>query len=171
MKSDILSFIEEKQKLLQDMVFEDQTDCRITTGIALPLMLVNKVLTEKKEKIFAGKYALTSSEFEVLISLLALNKRLTPTELYENMIFSSGGMTKILNKLESKKLIKRVDSQQDKRSRFVEITPKGVQLAKAAFKEAIAFHVKVFDVLDEDEKIFLEKILKKMFLAIMSADV
>ena len=87
------------------------------------------------------------------------------------MIFSSGGMTKILNKLELKKLIKRVDSQQDKRSRFVEITPKGAQVAKAAFKEAVAFHLKIFDILDEDEKIFLEKILKRMFLAIMSADV
>ncbi len=171
MKSDILSLIEEKQKLLQDMVFKDQTDCRITTGIALPLMLVNKILTEKKEKIFTGKYGLTSSEFEVLISLLALNKRLTPTELCENIIFSSGGMTKILNRLELKRLIKRVDSQQDKRSRFVEITPKGAALIKAAFKEAIAFHVEIFGVLDEDEKIFLEKILKKMFLAIMNVDV
>ena len=87
------------------------------------------------------------------------------------MIFSSGGMTKILNKLELKKLIKRVDSQQDKRSRFVEITPKGARLAKEAFKEAVAFHLKTFGILDDEEKIFFEKILKKMFLAIMSADV
>lgn len=164
MKSDILSFIEEKHKFLQERLPEHYDKYKTVVDVGLPLMLVNKILTEQKEKIFNSKYGLTTSEFDVLMSLLCQNKPLTPTELYENMIFSSGGMTKLLKKLESKKLIHRLPSQEDKRSMLVSITPQGVELTIKAFDDIVRITMDSFGVLDESEKNIFEKILKKILV-------
>lgn len=164
MKSDILSFIEEKHKFLQERLPEHYDKYKTVVDVGLPLMLVNKILTEQKEKLFNSKYGLSASEFDVLMSLLCLNKPLTPTELYENMIFSSGGMTKLLKKLESKNLIKRTPCKDDKRSMLVDITTDGIELTIKAFDDIVNINMNTFTILSENEKTLFKKILKKMLV-------
>ncbi|QOG13130.1 MarR family winged helix-turn-helix transcriptional regulator [Arcobacter sp. FWKO B] len=164
MTNDILSFIEDKHKFLQTVLPQHYEKYKTVVDIGLPLMLVNKLITEAKEKLFNTKYSMTTSEFDVLMSLLCLNKQLTPTELYENMIFSSGGMTKLLKKLESKNLIKRIPSKEDKRSMYVVLTPEGTKLAIEAFDDIASMHMSLFAELENNEKTDMEKILKKMLV-------
>jgi DNA-binding MarR family transcriptional regulator len=73
-------------------------------------------------------------EFDVLSTLLRAGPpyTLTPTALVHDLFLSSGGMTKRLDKLESRHLIKRTPSLSDRRSLLVTLTASGRQLAAEA---------------------------------------
>ena len=91
---------------------------------------------------------------------------MTPTSLYEATIFSSGGMTKILKKLEDKKLISRISSKEDKRSKLVKIEPKGERLVEDCFVDIIKSDHKIFSVLDKKEQESLKQIFKKLIYSL-----
>ena len=76
-------------------------------------------------------------------------------------------MTKVLKKLEEKKLIKRVPSDNDKRSKLVKIEPKGEKLLQESLKEIIKTNNKIFSVLDEKEKKELREIFKKLVYSLV----
>ena len=99
--------------------------------------------------------------------LLFNGKIMTPTSLYEATIFSSGGMTKILKKLEDKKLISRISSKKDKRSKLVKIEPQGEKLVGDCFVDIIRSDNKIFSVLDKKEQKSLKQILKKLIYSLV----
>jgi DNA-binding MarR family transcriptional regulator len=80
-------------------------------------------------------------EFDVLATLRRNGKpyTLTPSVLLSSMMLTSGAMTNRLDKLESKDLIARVHSTEDRRSVSVGLTKKGL----AIIDEAIEVHVKI----------------------------
>ena len=71
-------------------------------------------------------------------------------------------MTKVLKKLEERKLIFREASSNDKRSMLVCLTPLGEELIKECMDEVIKMKEKIFDVLSKKEKDSLKKILSKI---------
>ncbi|MDD2452082.1 MAG: MarR family transcriptional regulator [Sulfurovum sp.] len=158
----MLAFIEEKHRFLENNLSEHYQQYKTVVDIGLPLMLVNKLFSERKEKIFSTKYNLSSSEFDVLMALLCHNEPMTPTNLYESMIFSSGGMTKLLKKLEEKKLIERIPSQKDKRSLLVALSRRGKKLVNDAFGDVVKVNMEVLSKLEESEQATLENLLKKL---------
>lgn len=162
MKQDMLAFIEEKHRFLENNLSEHYQQYKTVVDIGLPLMLVNKLFSERKEKIFSTRYNLSSSEFDVLMALLCHNEPMTPTNLYESMIFSSGGMTKLLKKLEEKKLIERIPSQKDKRSLLVALSRRGKKLVTDAFGDVVKINMEVLSKLEENEQATLENLLKKL---------
>ena len=162
MKQDMLAFIEEKHRFLENNLSEHYQQYKTVVDIGLPLMLVNKLFSERKEKIFSTKYNLSSSEFDVLMALLCHSEPMTPTNLYESMIFSSGGMTKLLKKLEEKKLIERIPSQKDKRSLLVALSRRGKKLVTDAFGDVVKINMEVLSKLEESEQATLENLLKKL---------
>ena len=164
MKQDMLAFIEEKHRFLENNFSEHYQQLKTVVDIGLPLMLVNKLFSERKEKIFSTKYHISSSEFDVLMALLCHSEPMTPTHLYENMIFSSGGMTKLLKKLEEKKLIQRIPSQKDKRSLLVALSQDGKKLATDAFGDVVKINMEVLSQLEESEQVTLENLLKKLLM-------
>lgn len=131
-------------------------------SLTVPLTLIHRHIFSQNSIILQKKYNLTPSEIDVLAALLFNNKIMSPTELYEATILSSGGMTKILKKLQEKKLIKRVASKQDKRSFLVQIEPKGESLVETSLDNLIELDKNVFSVLDEKEKEALKELLKKL---------
>ncbi|MDY0403479.1 MarR family transcriptional regulator [Sulfurovum sp.] len=158
----MLAFIEEKHRFLENNLSEHYQQYKTVVDIGLPLMLVNKLFSERKEKIFSTRHNLSSSEFDVLMALLCHNEPMTPTNLYESMIFSSGGMTKLLKKLEEKKLIERIPSQKDKRSLLVALSRRGKKLVTDAFGDVVKINMEVLSKLEESEQATLEKLLKKL---------
>lgn len=107
----------------------------------LNFFLAHKRIMQYSEKIFAT-YGFTTLEFDVLATLLrvAENGRMKPSEIYKNLIVSSGGITKVLKKLEELQLISRIPDPDDKRSHWVEVTPKGETMGLAILKEVIQAH-------------------------------
>ncbi|MGP1833663.1 MarR family winged helix-turn-helix transcriptional regulator [Shewanella frigidimarina] len=87
------------------------------------------------------QFDLTMGEFDVLATLRRNGKpyTLTPSALLSSMMLTSGAMTNRLDKLESKDLILRVHSTEDRRSVSVGLTEKGL----VTIDEAIEEHVRI----------------------------
>ena len=112
-----------------------------------------------------ARYNLTVGEFEVLAALTRSEKlQLTPKQLGEHILISSGGLTNRINRLEAKDLIVRLPDPTDRRGVIVKITEQGQALAK----EAVVTHMEMENILieglDEDEKQQLAQLLKKLLL-------
>lgn len=131
-------------------------------GITLPMTLLYKHLFHEETMVLQERLAIHHSEMDVLAALYFNGKGMSPTELYEATIFSSGGMTKVLKKLQDKGLIKRLPSEKNKRSMLVYITPDGEQLVGKGLKLLIEKDNRIFDILEAEEKEFLLKIFKKL---------
>lgn len=133
-----------------------------SVSVALPITLVQNYLFNTSCDILEKKYNLSHSELDVLASLMFNGKTMRPTELYESTVFSSGGMTKILKKLEEKKFISRVPSQEDKRSMLVQIETNGENIVLEAIANITPFKEELFSNLNDEEFDQLSKILKKL---------
>jgi DNA-binding MarR family transcriptional regulator len=150
------------EKIYLDNFYDNVTEENRVMALGVPLALLRKYIFNKNNQALQAKYDLTLSEGDVLFSLYFNGKVLSPTNLYKATILTSGGMTKILKKLQDKKLISRVASNKDKRSMLVNIEPKGEQLIESSLKDIIEMDNKVFSVLEEEEKNTLEHLLKKL---------
>ncbi|WP_240206716.1 MarR family transcriptional regulator [Vibrio sp. CyArs1] len=106
------------------------------------LMRIAKYM-ETKVADLHKKYDLKLGEFDVLATLRRSGKpyRLTPSELINTMMLTSGAMTNRLDKLESKGLISREHSKADRRSVTVQLTQDGLVLIDKMIEE----HVEVQD--------------------------
>lgn len=131
-------------------------------SLTLPIALIQKNMFSQTENFLKTKYDLLHSHIDVLASLYFNGKALSPTELYDAMLFSSGGMTKVLNKLEEKNLIKREPSLNDKRSILICLTKEGENLVQEAILQIAKSKEELFEVLDKKEKEDLKNILSKL---------
>lgn len=119
------------------------------------------------EATFA-RYGLDRGEFDVISTLTRSGKpyRLTPTELYTSLMISSGGLTHRLGRLEKAGLIAREPSAEDGRSLVVVLTPKGRELAEAAFREDMRQEAEVLAGMDAGERAALERLLRRLMLVV-----
>lgn len=148
----------ENVKKISPEVYKD------TMQISIPFFLLHKKLYEEGDSLLKEEFSLNQSELDILAALYYMTNgtyTMTPTELYEVMFFSSGGMTKVLKKLEEKQLIRRVDNIHDKRSKLVKITPKGIEATSKSLKKVIELEDKYFSKLQKKEQEVLKKLLLK----------
>jgi DNA-binding MarR family transcriptional regulator len=131
-------------------------------ALTLPINLIYKDMYSETENFIKTNYDLLHSHIDVLASLHFNGNALSPTELYDAMLFSSGGMTKILNKLEERNLIKREPSLNDKRSILICLTVEGEILVKECIEKIAKAKQNVFEVLNDEEKENLKNILEKV---------
>ncbi len=123
-------------------------------ALSLPMFLANKHIYNESESFYKTSYDLLHSDIDVLAALYFSNENhsLSPTELYDATIFSSGGMTKVLKKLEDREFIKRDVSKEDKRKTFVTLTKKGIVLIESCICEASKRLENHFKVLSQKRK-------------------
>jgi DNA-binding MarR family transcriptional regulator len=96
-------------------------------------------LIHEKSMECAAAHELTFAEFEVLATLRGTKppNELMPTELYNAVLMSSGGLTKVLHGLEKRGLIVRTDGKSDRRNKPVRLTAKGRGLAERAMADIL----------------------------------
>ena len=104
-----------------------------------PLGLVGRVIVlakklERDVDAALEKHGLTLGQFDILATLRrsGLKGGLTPTQLLESVVLSSGGMTARLDQLAKDDLIARRADATDRRKVVVELTAKGRKLIDAA---------------------------------------
>ncbi len=131
-------------------------------SIALPLVLLYKNMYNESEHFIKESYDLLPSHLDVLCALNFNEDGLSPTELYDATVFSSGGMTKVLKKLQERGYIVRKPMQNDKRSNLVCITALGKELVAGHLEKNIVMKEKMFEVLSKDEKTELSRIFEKV---------
>ena len=103
------------------------------------LARVSLLLTAFQDEQLAP-YGLTSGDYSVLAALRRSGSpyRLSPSELYNVLECSSGGMTKMLKRLEARGLVERVPDPKDGRSNQVSLTAAGKRFEREVFDTLLA---------------------------------
>lgn len=113
--------------------------------------------------VFAG-FGLQPGEFDVLATLRRGGPpyALTPTQLYEATMISSGGMTARLDRLEKAGLIQRKPNPRDRRGVSVQLTRQGRQLMDSLLPVHVQTEKQVLSALSLTEQKELNRLLKKL---------
>jgi DNA-binding MarR family transcriptional regulator len=98
------------------------------------------VLIESFQQAVLEPFELSASDYGVLAALRRSGTpyRLSPSLLYSRLQRSSGGMTKMLKRLEERGLVARVPDPEDGRGLLVELTKSGSKLQEEIFNAFLA---------------------------------
>lgn len=119
-----------------------------------------------KEDKFANSFNLTPSELRLLKFILYSNSKkiYTLKELKENLNISPGRITQIISSLEKKNLIKRVNSEDDRRSIELKLLPKSTLFLKNLKYSYLTFHKELLEHFKEDGIQRIEELLEELIM-------
>ena len=116
-------------------------------------------LIDEQMKAVCSKFNLERWGFDVLASLRRAGKphQLTPTQLYNSLMLTSGAMTNRVDRLEAVGLVERLHDPADRRGVLVSLTKDGLKL----IDKAVATHMEVEETMlasfsSSDRKKFAE---------------
>lgn len=106
--------------------------------------------------------------FDVLASLRRSGPpyQLTPTQLYREMMLTSGAMTNRIDRLEEAGLVARKPDPDDRRGTLVRLTTKGKALIDSAVVKHVANEERLLSALTAREQQQLNELLRKLLLAL-----
>jgi DNA-binding MarR family transcriptional regulator len=93
---------------------------------------------------------------------------LTPTELYQSLLVSSGAMTNRIDRLEQAGYVRRIPDVADRRRTRVALTERGRETIDAAMDTHLEGLEALFAPLDEDERRQLEDLLRRLLARLES---
>jgi DNA-binding MarR family transcriptional regulator len=122
-----------------------------------------RVMREHMNPLFA-KAGLQAGEFDVLATLRRSGEpyTLSPTQLYEAAMISSGGMTDRLDRLERAGLVVRRPDPKDRRGKLIVLTDPGKRLIDAAISRHVANEEQLLLSLTQAEQETLDALLRKL---------
>lgn len=131
--------------------------------IVLPIFRLREVIWNSDKEV-ASQHGLTWADFKTLSALRhAPRQGYRPSELYEELAITSGGLTKVLKKLEALGLLQLSRNQEDGRSHLIQPTAKGKRLAeKVISRFEKVNHEKFASALTADEQAELSSLLLKL---------
>lgn len=109
------------------------------------------------------KYGLSLSEFGVL-EYLYFKGESTVQTVCDKLLVQSSAMTYIASKLEEKGFLKRTTDQNDRRRILLNLTKKGSNFITSIFPEHEKMINQIFSELEENEKVVLSSLLKRVGL-------
>jgi len=112
---------------------------------------------------------LTWCQLETLVALriTSMPYQMSPTALYDAVQVTSGGLTKILNGLEERDLIARIDNPKDRRSRLVCLTSKGKTLVEKIINRLTETNNEMLaSIFSQDEREQLDLLLGRLLEAL-----
>lgn len=114
-----------------------------------------------------SQFGLNGGEFDVLASLRRSGHpyQLTPTQLFNTLMLSSGAMTNRLDRLENEGLIQRSPNPDDRRGILVTLTEKGIALMDKAYPAHLANEDQILHALTMDERETLTDLLRKLLVS------
>ena len=107
------------------------------------------------------QYKLTQPQADVIFTL-GNTAGLTFKEIGELTLITKGTLTGVIDRLEQKALVKRVQGSDDRRCIRVVLTKKGGQLFREVFPKHIAYLKRTFDKLSGNEIQAIERSLQKL---------
>ncbi len=111
---------------------------------------------------------LQGESYDVLASLRRSGSpyQLSPTQLYREMMLTSGAMTNRIDRLEEAGLVARRPDPDDRRGTLVRLTPKGKALVDAATTKHVANEERLIAALTVREQQQLTELLRKLLVAL-----
>jgi DNA-binding MarR family transcriptional regulator len=136
---------------------------------ASPVLVIGRLhrvalaLTTELVKVY-NAHGLGEGDFDMLATLRRTGEpyELTPTELMDQTMVTSGAVTKRLDRLEESGLVERRVSDGDRRSRIVALTDKGRRLIDRAVPEHFANEARLLEPLTASERRTLATLLGKL---------
>jgi len=121
------------------------------------------IARDRLAPLFA-RFGLQAGEFDVLATLRRSGSpyALTPTDLYEATMVTSGAMTNRLDRLEKAGLILRGPHPNDRRGIVVQLTEKGLALIDEALTAHVANEHEILAALTPAERETLSRLLEKL---------
>ena len=110
----------------------------------------------------AGAYGLSHRGDLETLTELELVGPLSPSELAEDLLLTSGGMTVRLNRLQAAGLIERHPNPRDGRGVLVHLTPAGSELVNDAFSTVLRAHSAIVGTLKSAERERLAGLLRAL---------
>jgi DNA-binding MarR family transcriptional regulator len=109
---------------------------------------------------------LGNGDFDVLATLRRAGApyRLTAGELSASTLVTSGAVSKRIDRLEARGLVKRSVSAEDARGRVIELTPEGRALTDELVVRHWANEDRLLSALDAGERVQLAGLLRKLLL-------
>jgi DNA-binding MarR family transcriptional regulator len=122
-----------------------------------------RVMREHMNPLFA-QAGLQSGEFDVLATLRRSGEpyMLSPTQLYEAAMISSGGMTDRLDRLEGAGLVERRPDPKDRRGKLIALTDAGRRLIDETIGRHVSNEERLLSSLTEAEQQTLDALLRKL---------
>lgn len=110
------------------------------------------------------RHDIDAGEYDVLAALRRNGPphRLTPTELYRGVLVNSATMTERIDRLERRRLVRRIRSDRDRRSVSVELTAAGRKLIDQAAADLLATQAQLLEGLPEPDRRSLARLLAKL---------
>lgn len=97
------------------------------------LLRLSRRLLREIDARLEHEHRIGVNEFDVLITLdNASGRRLRMTDLAQAVMFSSGGLTRLVGRLESRGLVERIADPDDARSFYAGLTGEGSQMLAQA---------------------------------------
>jgi DNA-binding MarR family transcriptional regulator len=111
------------------------------------------VLIEGFQQGVLSPFDLSSGDYGVLAALRRAGEpyQLSPSKLYSRLQRSSGGMTKILKRLEEQGLVERAPDPQDGRGSVVSLSERGLDVQERVFHAFLSATQDLLDPLSETE--------------------
>ncbi|RWA69628.1 MarR family winged helix-turn-helix transcriptional regulator [Mesorhizobium sp.] len=121
------------------------------------------IARDRLAPLFA-RFGLQHGEFDVLATLRRSGApyALTPTELYEATMVTSGAMTARLDRLEKAGLVQRAPHPSDRRGVVVQLSAKGRELIDEALTAHLANEHQILAGLTRENRETLAKLLEKL---------
>lgn len=112
-------------------------------------------------------HAINVGEFDVLAALRRAGApfQLSPGQLQNMVLISSGALTNRINRLEKAELVTRHTDPNDRRGVVVTLTDKGLTVIEDAVSHHLAAEAELLEPLDQAERMQLAALLKKLLLA------
>ncbi len=112
------------------------------------------ILIERFQLDVLEPFELLPGDYSVLAALRRHGKpySLNPSQLYTRLHRSSGGMTKILKRLEARDLVQRADNPEDRRGSLISLTPRGLRLQDRAFSAFLSASQDLLASLSDKER-------------------
>ena len=138
-----------------------------------PMALIGRIirlsaqLMEEMGRTFA-RHGLNSASFDMLATLLRTGPphALSPNQLLETMMVTSGTMTNRIDQLEKDDLVARVRNPNDKRSVLVQLTVKGHRIIDAAVTDHVETQKVLVGGMTEAERAALNGLLQTYLTAL-----
>jgi DNA-binding MarR family transcriptional regulator len=136
----------------------------------LPMAIFGR-LSEAAERVMRehinpllARSGLQSGEFDVLATLRRSGApfTLSPTQLYEAAMISSGGMTDRIDRLERAGLVLRRPDPRDRRGKLIVLTDSGKRLIDETISRHVANEERLLLTLTESEQETLSALLGKL---------
>ncbi len=128
------------------------------------LIRLASVLSDEMNETFKV-HGLTAGSFDVLATLLRSGPphALSPNQLLDTMMVTSGTMTNRIDQLEKEKLVKRVRNPKDRRSVMVQLTETGRRLIDAAITDHVETQARLVKGMSKEQRVNLNLHLETFF--------